>query len=226
MNFHKRTHDVVSGRITQFRQPVAWTNAILHRHAETGDTWTAPVLRAAPRTGSTFVVKRADTTPAVYAAVLDVDRQWLGAIDHAGARACGYRTTDDFKVEWTRRVDRIPASAERWAVREFGDDGLRDLLLARFTRHHAATEVWVVTFQISEDPVRFLAAGSRGGDYTSTPARALDTDAPCVGDLELARYAKKAQAHRTTQQESFAEDLANEREKRRKMRLSMFRDAA
>ncbi len=178
---------------------------------------------AAPTVGKVFVVRRADgVTPAVHAQVVAVHRAWLGSIDFAGAKAEGYRTTDDFKVAWTRRTDRVTAAHERWAVRELGEDGLRAHLLARFVRQHAATEVWVVTFAISEGRDRFLAAGSRGGDYTATPARALDTDAPCVDDLELARYAKKAEAHR----QSFKAALEEGRAARKAQRGRSLRDAA
>lgn len=231
MNFAKRTHDVVAGKITQYRIPVGEPRRVKRpgprgkagageRTGRSAVRWQYP---AAPKVGKVFVVKRAaGLDPAVYATITDVRREWLGEIDFAGAKACGHRTTDDFKLAWTRSADRISDSDERWALRELSDDGLRDALLARFTRRHAATEVWVVSFRVSEGRDRFLAAGSRGGDYTTTPARALDPDAPCVGDLELARMAKEAEAHRL----KFRAALEAERAERKAERGRSMRDAA
>lgn len=222
MNFGKRTHDVIAGRTTQYRVAVGEPRRVkrpgprgTERTGASAVRWAYP---AAPSVGKVFVVqseKRNDlgvvVRELVHATVTDVRREWLGAVTFADAKRMDYRTTDDFKVAWTRHADRVSAADDRWAVRELGEDGLRAQLLARFERRHAATEVWVVDFQISEGRDRFLAAGSRGGDYTSTPARALDTDAPCVDDLELARFAKQAEAHRA----SFKAALEAERAQRK-----------
>lgn len=230
MNFHKRTHDVIAGRITQYRQPVGEARQV-KRPAPQGKAGAAPprtgksatrwAYPAEPKVGKVFVVKRAGDAPTVYATITAVRREWLGQVTFADAKAMDYRTTDDFKLAWTRRVDRIGASVERWAVRELGEDGLRAELLARFNRRHAATEVWVVDFRISEGRDRFLAAGSRGGDYTSTPARALDPDAPCVDEISQARYAKAAEAHRA----SFRAALEAERAERKAERGRSMRAA-
>lgn len=239
MNFDKRTHDVVTGRITQYRQPVGEPRRVKRpgprgtvRTGRSAERWAYP---AEPKVGKVFVVRPAKrhpdtgavTEPAVHAQVVDVRREWLGAIDYAGARAEGHRTTDDFKEAWVRRADRaVVDRAERWALREFGEDGLHAALIARFVRHHAAVEVWVVTFRISEGRDRFLAAGSRGGDYTTTPARAMDPDAPCVDEFTQAAYAKRAEADAQMRRASLKVDIENERAKRRRERLSMFRDVA
>lgn len=226
MNFGKRTHDVVAGRITQYRQTVGEPRRVkrpgprgTQRTGRSAERWAYP---SEPRVGKVFVVRREvpatevkPKIPAVHATVVDVRREWLGAITFADAKAEGHRTTEDFKVAWTRdRDSREVARSEAWALRELGEDGLREALLARFVRHHAAREVWVVSFRLSEGRDRFLAAGSRGGDYTSTPARALDPDAPVLDEVELARYAKKAEAHRA----SFKADLERERAARKAAR--------
>lgn len=238
MNFGKRTHDVVAGRITQYRQTVGEPRRVTRpgprgtqRTGRSAERWAYP---SEPRVGKVFVVKRAVrngatgevVSPAVHATVVDVRREWLGAITFADAKAEGHRTTEDFKVAWTRdRDSREVARSEAWALRELGEDGLREALLARFVRHHAAREVWVVSFRLSEGRDRFLAAGSRGGDYTSTPARALDPDAPVLDEVELARYAKKAEAAAEAQRASFRADLERERARREAQRRPMRRAA-
>lgn len=224
MKFAKRTHDVVAGRITQYRRPVGEPREVkrpgprgTQRTGKSAVRWAYP---AEPKVGRVFTVQREQrnhmgevTRPAVHATITSVRREWLGSITFADARACGHRTTDDFKVAWVREHERVVGEA--WALHVLGEAGVRAELVARFTRHHAAREVWVVDFHLSGGRDQFLAAGSRGGDYTTTPARALDPDAPCVDALTVARYAKAAEARAEAQRASFRVDLERERRARK-----------
>jgi hypothetical protein len=237
MSFDKRTHDVVSGRITQYRKPVGEPRRVkrpgprgTQRTGRSAERWAYP---SEPRVGKVFVVRRAVrnsatgeiVTPAVHATITAVRREWLGAIDFAGAKAEGHRTTDDFKIAWTRDHDgREVKRGEAWALRELGEDGLRVALLARFVRHHAAREVWVVTFRLSEGRDRFLAAGSAGDErgYVTSPGMALDPDASVVDEFTQAAFAKKAEAHRA----SFKADLERGRAEQKAARGRSMRDAA
>lgn len=236
MNFGKRTHDVVAGRITQYRQPVGEPRRVTRpgprgtqRTGRSAERWAYP---SEPKVGKVFVVQREKRNDlgevvrdCVHATVTDVRREWLGAITFADAKAEGHRTTDDFKVAWTRERDsREVARGEAWALRELGEDGLREALLARFVRHHAAREVWVVTFRLSEGRDRFLAAGSAGDErgYVTSPGMALDPDASVVDEFTQAAFAKKAEAHRA----SFKADLERERAAQKAARGRSMRDAA
>lgn len=211
MNFERRTHDVLAGRVTQYRVVVREPRPVKRpgprgtvRTGKSAVRWSYP---SEPRVGRVFAISQTSrdgdgrryTVRVASATITAVRREWLGQIDFAGARAEGHRTTDDFRVAWVLRHDG-PAvrRAERWALCVLGEDGLRSELIARFHRHHAAHEVWVVSFRISEGRDRFLAPGASGDErgYTMTPGLALDRDAPCVDEFTQAAFAKRAEAQR------------------------------
>ena len=96
------------------------------------------------------------------------------------------------------------------------DMGVTDEAVAqRFAGRWVGVPVHVLTWRLVESPLVFLAAGSRGGDYTANPARALDSDAPCPPREFVEAEAKKAEARRQTQAASFRHDLEAERARRK-----------
>jgi hypothetical protein len=106
--------------------------------------------------------------------VTAVERQRLGDITFAEARAEGFRTTDEFKQAWVRIHDR------EWLERElvdraeiFGDDAVPFILRARFEQRHADRLVWAITFELDRESPRLLAPATDDEDYTSQSARAL-----------------------------------------------------
>ena len=78
-------------------------------------------------------------------------------------------------------------------------NALDQAILHRFNTRWAHKPVWVITFQLEHDTVRWLRAGMGRegsdrdtGDYTRSPGDALDQDAPPVDDAVLAQYAARA----------------------------------
>lgn len=87
----------------------------------------------------------------------------LDKLTDADARSCGYETADALRDAWKQKHPRTPL-------------------------------VHVVRFTLGDvrDRDQFLQYGGlAGGDYTMSPSRALDSDAPIVPASELARYTKQ-----------------------------------
>lgn len=115
--------------------------------------------------------------------ITDLTSSLVGDIDHFSARAEGFRTTDDFKAYWVGLYEKtVPFT--RGLFQE-SDDGIvceppdDELLVDRFDTHHAATPVWVVTFELATDEPRFLAPAGRSHDsdehgYTIQSNHALE----------------------------------------------------
>lgn len=135
------------------------------------------------------------------------------------ARAEGHRTSSDFKAWWVGRYDRSWTQAQ-------GDDVDELDVHARFDDRHAGRPVWIVTFEVEGDPVRFCAR-SRGsydqaGQYTLNKARASDP-VEVVPDHWLQREARARRERDAEQREQRSADARAERARRR---LALFRDLA
>ncbi len=149
--------------------------------------------------------------------VTSVRREPVGAIDYPAARAEGFRTVDEFKVAWVRIHDAAWISREQIDLLDALDPAdvpwehferftisappagiapVTWVLLERFRQRHAATLVWVITFELIGDVPRLLApAGDVAGDdadqpgeraaipssYTVQPARALSEARAALG---------------------------------------------
>lgn len=124
-------------------------------------------------------------------AVLAVERELAGALTLQDARAQGFRTTADWRIEWVRRHDSAYRSQRKindW----LWESGLADEpLLDRFERRHAGASVWVVRIEPME-PKRYLARPTRtSGDYVSHPGRAIDP-VECIDAATQERFATAA----------------------------------
>lgn len=127
--------------------------------------------------------------------ILAVREERLGEITLADARAEGYRTTDEFKLEWVREHDRAWMERERVDLLADLEDGVAIvdwILLERFRRSHARRRVRVFTFEPLRDVSVFMAtqrdilSGRSDGDYTENVNRAID-DAPSLTAAEHAK---------------------------------------
>lgn len=150
--------------------------------------------------------------------VLSVTRAPL-QVGFRQARAEGHRTSTGFRAWWVGRHD------ANWLARQ-GDDVDEATILERFAERHAGRPVWVVTFEIEGDPVRYCAR-SRGsadaaGQYTLNKARASDP-VEVVPDHWLQREAKARRERDAEQREQRHEDARAERARRR---IALFRDLA
>jgi hypothetical protein len=160
---------------------------------------------------------------ACHITITDVQDMLAGEVTFKQARACGYRTTDEFKAAWVRERD------AKW-VEFYGDAAERtdDELVARFNVKHAFASCYAITFKLATDTPRFLAAPGRGeidshgnADYTRQRHRAID-DLEVVDELTAERYSKKAREQR----ESFKRDLEKERQRYRNARRDRLFNAA
>lgn len=146
--------------------------------------------------------------------ILAVCRQLAGDITHVGAKHEGFRTTDEWKVQWVRVHD--PAyRAQRSINDSLWESGAVDgILLTRFEQCHARSPVWAVAFK----PVlakRYLAHPTRtSGDYVSHPGRAIDPVECIDGDIQE-RYAKAKHEDGERRRASFRRDLEQARAERK-----------
>lgn len=159
--------------------------------------------------------------------VASVDREFL-LPTLAQARAAGFRTTDDYRAWWVGEWDyRVDGGLD--------EDAERTRRLGRFANRWHGTEVWVITFAVTTDRPRYLAAANRGEvmtvdrddpgkagaqvvtDYTSSPSRAADT-LEAVDEATLKRYAKSARETSLRVRQSFQVDLEAERARRKAQR--------
>lgn len=183
---------------------------------------TAPFV---PTVGHTLPVQPGRGKHAVcHVRVSSVCQELAGDITYADARREGFRSTDDFKAYWVRLYD------EAWINRELVDDRAacpcpdQSILVKRFNETHTDTLVWVIGFELIEDPDRFM--GRQGHeDYTTTPARAIDL-APVPPEAYVDRLAEKARVHGEERRASFKRDLDLERQLQHSQRGPRLRRAA
>lgn len=194
-----------SGRITQIRVPRldGWPVPL-----RVGHDYPVQVRRGKRITGEGSRIEVIATYPEV-----------AGDITYTGARGEGYRTTDEWKVNWVRRHD-LGYRAQRIVNDDLWRTGLVDgILLARFEQRHAAAPAWTVTFKVIS-PQRYLARPTRtSGDYVRHPGRAIDR-VECVDEATQERYAKMAQADSERRRASARRALQEERAGRRTGNLS------
>lgn len=142
--------------------------------------------------------------------VLAVSRQLAGEITFADARRGGFRTTDEWKVQWVRRYD--STYQRQRAVNDYlwSTGAVDAIMLERFEREHAFALVWNVVFKPTEGK-RFLARPTRtSGDYVSHPGRAIDP-IECVDTDTQERYAKATREDNERRRASFRRDLEEAR---------------
>jgi hypothetical protein len=130
----------------------------------------------------------------------------------------GARGPLNFRRYWVEQHDKT------WAERQYGSDGgLNDeAVRERFNARHVGTPITLIHWRLTEAPSRFLAAGSRGGDYTYTPARAVD-ELPVIDPSPA--DVKRARELGERQRASFRRDLEAERAKRKRERIPELREA-
>lgn len=148
--------------------------------------------------------------PIAHLEITDLRLQELGEIDLKDARAEGFRTTDEFKIDWVERRDR------RWATTPLHDPTLDASYRAtagadpqklesaprlpeapemteRFEERHARALVWAMSFKVVEAP-RLLRAAAGFDDYTETPSRAARAEPEAITDEQLQRLTKYSTA--------------------------------
>lgn len=181
-----------------------------------------PVNGLAPKPGARRCVKTSQKSDIMcHVIITDVSEQWAGEITFKQARACGYRTSDDWRAAWVALYDK----AFMDTLIEMDDDQARTAAIARFERRHAGHRVNVIAFKLEVDPVRFLAQG--WPDYTGQRHRSIDPDAEVIPPSSAA--VKRAREEGERQRASFRADLERERLARRGMseaqRRPMYRAA-
>lgn len=179
------------------------------------------------RVGRDYAVQPGAGRPSVCRIkVNEITHAQAGEITYREAKVCGYKTTDDFKVSWTRAHDRQWVERERVDLVAVYDDNVsivKWILLKRFEQHHARTPVWVIRFEVQPDVPRFMAHATRtNGDYVHHPARAIDRE-ECIDEQTNNTYAKASHAEGERMRASFRADLEDERARRRRLRVEMLR---
>jgi uncharacterized protein YhfF len=164
---------------------------------------------------------RADGEHHCHIEVLAVHQDTLRDLtrEHAAQEGfAGARGPLNFRRYWLERYDKA------WSERQHGSDGglTDEAVAARFNTRHVGLPVVVIEWRVTDAPNRFLAAGSRGGDYTGIPARAVDplpVVDPSPADV------KRAREQGERQRESFRRDLEAERARRKRERIPELREA-
>ena len=153
---------------------------------------------------------------------LDVREMWMGEVTFKQARACGYRTTDDFKAAWIAQFDRPFMKT----LLDMDDEQAREAAIARFERRHAGRRAHAIRFMVAVDTPRFMAnqrvshGPNDDGQYVASRARAID-DLECVDELTQRRYAERATKDAETRRASFKRDLEVERAKRNGVNVNL-----
>jgi hypothetical protein len=188
-----------------------------------------PVTTSAPKVGDRRCVKpsqRGDTL--CHITITGVEQAFAGDITFKQARACGFKTTNDWRAAWVRQHDAKWIDSQEIAT---GADGVVDVdrwmtdtdLLPRFNARHARRLVHVISFTLAVDTPRFLAhPTANSGDYTEQRHRAID-DLEVVDEMTQHRYTEEARKQR----ESFRRDLEIGRQAQKNARRdALFRRAA
>lgn len=131
------------------------------------------------------------------------------------ARAAGFRTTDDYREWWVCQWDRTASGG-------VSEEEERERRLGWFADRWHGTEVWVITFAVTTDTPLFMAQ-QRGvavgdGQYTHLPSRSIDPGAECIDPGTAERYAKRARESSVKLRQSFQDDIAAERARRKAQR--------
>ncbi len=199
------------GAKTQTRRPVKGERTVTIRRAHgriKARAQRPPETSCPYKTGHAYAVQDGAGKPENGRIVVTaVRRERLGDITFEDAKAEGFVSQFDFAYHWL--------TAHGWGAGWKAPAGLHatleDMILARFQERHGDTEVWVIDFELEQDPVRFLARrgspsltpleklkgpglddGSRG--YTSQRHQALDPDCEAIDNETLERYAREAKA--------------------------------
>lgn len=154
------------------------------------------------------------------------------------ARAAGFRTVDDLREWWIVRHEQTWLRAQLFHIlptdpASIGEDVAHAVLaglLWRFNTRWWGAEVWVITFAVTTDTPLFMAQ-QRGlavgdGQYTHLPSRSVDPDAECIERERQEKYAAAARAISDQRRSSLKRDLDDERLRRRRARLELFRTVA
>lgn len=184
------------------------------------------------RVGERLTVVKAGGRRVCQVAVTDVHASTLGAVDYHSARACGFRTTQDWQQHMAPRLvprltavpldDLPPAVDEVWP---------------RLT----SRPCWIIRFRYTPDlQERFIRRGvghetdapatadeARG--YTRNPGLALPGEPPAVDDATLHEFAEAARqrhARRATDRREQAAQVAREQPDELAMRLTALRTIA
>lgn len=194
---------ILAGRKTVTRRPVQEPRLV--RRANGTTYWTRPfgehmaghVVPLQPGRGEVAVA---------HLLITSIAAAFVGDITYLDARAEGFRTTDAFKAYWVGLYDKT------WVAREERD---LEQLVARFEARHAAARVWVVAFELTSAPLRYMSAkppdpGRGAGDYVTSPARALEP-VEVVGDDLLERFAQSAREDHAARQAGADDELFAER---------------
>lgn len=142
--------------------------------------------------------------------VFAVSRQLAGELTFNDARREGFRTTDEWKVNWIRRYD--AAYRRQQAINDYlwSTGAVDSIMLERFERCHAFALVWAIAFKPAQGK-RFLARPTRtSGDYVSHPGRAIDP-IECVDAETQEHYAKAKREDGERRRASFRRDLEEAR---------------
>lgn len=138
--------------------------------------------------------------------ILAVGRELAGEITLAGAKAEGFRTTTEWKIQWVRRHDCAYRSQRRVNDWLWETGLVDDLLLDRFETRHVEAPVWAIAFKLTE-PKRYLARPTRtSGDYVTHPGRAIDP-VECIDVATQQRYATAAREAGEQRRASARRDL-------------------
>lgn len=159
--------------------------------------------------------------------VLYVTQQPLGQVEYRDAKAEGFRTTDELKIHWVRKLDATWIKQElldRVAIYDEDLSIVNWILRERFKqRQYDHLLTWRISFEVDPDVPRFMAHPTRtSGDYVHHPGRAFDRE-ECVSDAMNEIYAKKSHEPAEHQRRAFREALEDDRGRRRRLRIEMLR---
>lgn len=201
---------IETGRITILHRLVQQPREILHpsgAHRRWTQPWT-PKVRDETHDGAMEVkVREIDQfgnkflDVKCHIVLIAAEQTTAGSITYEIARACGHRTTADWKAAWVRQHDtwcnRHETLARTLAPTADPSFWVDDTdLVSRFDQRHQNTPIWRCTFQV--DPVEALRYLHRSSDelYTHNPALGLadpDGSRPAgVDKATLDRFAKDA----------------------------------
>lgn len=146
-----------------------------------------PLRNTRPKDGARVCVKASARAPiACHVIVRDVEHARLGDVTFEQARAAGFRTTDEFKVQWVWFHER------QWAADRIADEEPDGFELARFEKRWAPRDAWAVTFDLDTSHVpRFLAARP-APDYVSNEKQALEGEPEAVSEAEQKAITERA----------------------------------
>lgn len=201
---------------TQTRRPVKGERTVTTRRAHgriKARVQRPPETSCPYKIGHAYAVQEGAGKPqSARIVVTNTRRERLGDITFEDARAEGFVNRVDFALWWLDAHGwgagwAYPISARGEHPTPVAQSDAE--ILSRFQIRHGDTEVWVIDFELEQDPVRFLARrgspsltplkklkgpglddGSRG--YTSQRHQSLDPDCEAIDNETLERYAREA----------------------------------